>query len=124
MGPGIRREGVGKLKAIVPKLASPTTWRDYSGLVIRREDLVGNVMRARRCNYDFWLAKLGHEFDRAEWLTTPQTVNAYYSASRNEIAFPAGILQPPFFDAEADDAANYGGIGAVIGNEISHDFHD
>ena len=124
MGPETRREALAKLEAIVPKIAYPTTWRDYSGLVIRRDDLVGNVMRARRFNYDFWLAKLGHEVDRAEWLTTPQTVNAYYSASRNEIAFPAGILQPPFFDAEADDAANYGAIGSVIGHEISHAFDD
>jgi putative endopeptidase len=124
MGPETRREALAKLKAIVPKIAYPTTWRDYAGLAIRRDDLVGNVMRARSFNYDFWLAKLGQKVDRAEWNTAPQTVNAFYSPSRNEIVFPAGILQPPFFDAEADDAANYGGIGAVIGHEISHAFDD
>jgi putative endopeptidase len=124
MGPETRRQALDKLAAIRPMIGYPATWRDYSGLEIRRDDLIGNVMRARRFNYDFWLAKLGREVDRAEWLTSPQTVNAYYSASRNEIVFPAGILQPPFFDAGADDAANYGGIGTVIGHEISHAFDD
>ena len=81
-------------------------------------------MRARRFEYAFWMAKLGQKVDRDEWRTTPQTVNAFYSPSRNEIIFPAGILQPPFFDAGADDAANYGGIGTVIGHEISHGFDD
>ena len=124
MGPDTRREALAKLEAIAPRIAYPADWRDYGALKIEKGDLVGNVMRARRFDYEFWLAKLGHKVDRAEWRTTPQTVNAFYSASRNEIVFPAGILQPPFFDGEADDAANYGAIGAVIGHEISHAFDD
>jgi putative endopeptidase len=124
MGPETRRQALDKLAAIRPMIGYPDKWRDYSGLSIRRDDLVGNVMRGRRFIYDFWLAKLGREVDRDEWLTQPQTVNANYSASRNQIVFPAGILQPPFFDAGADDAANYGGIGTVIGHEISHAFDD
>ena len=124
MGPQTRAQALAKLAAIGRKIAYPATWRDYSRLELRGDDLVGNVMRARRFEYEFWLAKLGGKVDREEWRTPPQTVNAFYSASRNEIVFPAGILQPPFFDAEADDAANYGGIGAVIGHEISHAFDD
>jgi predicted metalloendopeptidase len=124
MGPDTRREALAKLETIAPRIAYPDTWRDYSGLEIRKGDLVGNVMRARRFDYEFWLAKLGKKVDRAEWRTTPQIVNAFYSAGRNEIVFPAGILQPPFFDAAADDAANYGAIGSVIGHEISHAFDD
>jgi predicted metalloendopeptidase len=112
------------LAAINPKIGYPATWRDYGALEIRPDDLVGNVMRARIFDHEFWLAKLGGKVDRAEWRTAPQTINAFYSAGRNEISFPAGILQPPFFDAAADDAANYGGIGAVIGHEISHAFDD
>jgi putative endopeptidase len=124
MGPQTREQALAKLAAIGRKIAYPATWRDYGRLELRRDDLVGNVMRARRFDYEFWLAKLGGKVDREEWRTPPQTVNAFYSASRNEIVFPAGILQPPFFDAEADDAANYGGIGTVIGHEISHAFDD
>jgi predicted metalloendopeptidase len=124
MGPDTRREALAKLETIAPRIAYPATWRDYSGLEIAKGDLVGNVMRARRFDFEFWMAKLGRKVDRAEWRTTPQTVNAFYSAGRNEIVFPAGILQPPFFDAEADDAANYGAIGTVIGHEISHAFDD
>jgi putative endopeptidase len=124
MGPATREQALAKLAAIRPKIGYPDKWRDYSRLIIRRDDLVGNVMRTRRFDHAFWLAKLGRKVDRAEWRTTPQTVNAFYSARRNEIVFPAGILQPPFFDGAADDAANYGGIGAVIGHEISHAFDD
>ena len=105
-------------------IAYPAKSRDYVGLEIRRDDLVGNVMRAHRFDHAYWLAKLGKKVDRTEWFTTPQTVNAFYSSSRNQIVFPAGILQPPFFDAAADDAANYGAIGTVIGHEISHAFDD
>ena len=124
MGPETRREALAKLDRIEAKIAYPMKWRDYSGLEIRRDDLIGNVMRARMFDHAFWMAKLGRKVDRAEWRTAPQTVNAYYSPGRNDITFPAGILQPPFFDATADDAANYGGIGTVIGHEISHAFDD
>jgi putative endopeptidase len=124
MGPQTRAEALKKLQAIVPMIAYPVQWRDYSALVIDKGDLAGNVMRARRFDYDYWIGKLGRKVDRAEWFSAPQTVNAFYSASRNQIVFPAGILQPPFFDAAADDAANYGAIGAVIGHEISHAFDD
>jgi predicted metalloendopeptidase len=124
MGPETRREALAKLELIRPQIGYPAKARDYDGLVIRRDDLVGNIMRARRFDYDYWMARLGREVDRDEWFATPQTVNAYYSPSRNGIVFPAGILQPPFFDARADDAANYGAIGAVIGHEISHAFDD
>jgi predicted metalloendopeptidase len=124
MGPDTRAEALKKLAAIIPMIAYPKVSRDYVALEIRPDDLAGNVMRARRFDYAYWLAKLGGKVDRAEWFTTPQTVNAYYSPNRNQIVFPAGILQPPFFDATADDAANYGGIGSVIGHEISHAFDD
>jgi len=126
MGPQTRREALAKLAAIRPKIGypDPQHWRDYTRLVIRRDDLVGNVMRARRFNERFWLAKLGHKVDRDEWFTTPQTVNAFYRPSRNEIVFPAAILQPPFFDAGADAAASYGAIGSIIGHEVSHAFDD
>jgi predicted metalloendopeptidase len=123
MGPDTRREALAKLDAIAARIGYPEQWRDYGRLEIR-DDLVGNVMRGRRFDYEFWLAKIGTKVDRAEWRTSPQTVNAFYSAGRNEIVFPAGILQPPFFDADADPAANYGGIGSVIGHEISHAFDD
>ncbi|HTB04407.1 MAG TPA: M13 family metallopeptidase [Bradyrhizobium sp.] len=124
MGPETRRQALDKLSKIRPMIGYPDKWRDYSKLEIRRDDLTGNVMRARAFGTDFWMAKLGHEVDRDEWRTSPQTINAYYDPNRNQITFPAGILQPPFFDASADDAANYGGIGTVIGHEISHAFDD
>jgi predicted metalloendopeptidase len=124
MGPDTRAEALKKLEAIVPMIAYPTKSRDYTALEIQKSDLAGNVMRARRFDYDYWLGKLGRKVDREEWFTAPQVVNAFYSPSRNQIVFPAGILQPPFFDAGADDAANYGAIGTVIGHEISHAFDD
>jgi putative endopeptidase len=124
MGSETRREALAKLEAILPQIGYPAKARDYDGLAIRRDDLIGNILRARGFDSDYWMAKLGHEVDREEWFAAPQTVNAYYSATRNGIVFPAGILQPPFFDADADDAANYGAIGAVIGHEISHAFDD
>jgi predicted metalloendopeptidase len=99
-------------------------WKDYSGLVVRPDDLVGNVQRARDVNVQREIAKVGKPVDKTEWGMTPQTVNAYYNPLANEIVFPAAILQPPFFDMGADDAVNYGGIGAVIGHEISHGFDD
>src|SRR3712207_9309369 len=106
-------------------------WRDWSSDVcssdlsavqVRADDLLGNVRRAGEWETDFQLAKIGRPVDRTEWLMTPQTVNAYYHPRMNEIVFPAAILQPPFFDPEADDAANYGGSGAGIGDEIGHGF--
>ncbi|HSN20772.1 MAG TPA: M13 family metallopeptidase [Usitatibacter sp.] len=124
MGPQTKKEALAKLAAFTPKIGYPAEWRDYSKLEIDRGDLVGNVMRANRFEYRRDIAKLGKPVDRAEWFMTPQTVNAYYNPEINEVVFPAAILQPPFFDASADDAVNYGAIGAVIGHEISHGFDD
>ncbi|MCW2809865.1 MAG: pepO [Friedmanniella sp.] len=113
-----------KLAKFTPHIGYPSRWRDYSALEIRPDDLLGNVMRATSFEVDRSLAKIGAPIDREEWLMTPQTVNAYYHPLKNEIVFPAAILQPPFFNADADDAVNYGGIGAVIGHEIGHGFDD
>ena len=113
-----------KLAKVSPKIGYPDRWRDYTALRIERGDLHGNVMRA--AEFEYWrnVDKLGKPVDRGEWTMTPQTVNAYYNPTKNEIVFPAAILQPPFFDAKADDAVNYGGIGGVIGHELSHGFDD
>jgi putative endopeptidase len=124
MGPATRRQAQVKLAAINRKIGYPDKWRDYSGLELRADDLVGNVMRARQFEFRRNVDKLGKPVDRSEWMMTPQTVNAYYDPELNEIVFPAAILQPPFFNAAADDAVNYGAIGAVIGHEISHGFDD
>ncbi|MEH3131205.1 MAG: M13 family metallopeptidase [Mycolicibacterium neoaurum] len=124
MTPETRTRALEKLDKFTPKIGYPAKWRDYSALVIDAGDLYGNYRRGYACEYDRDLAKLGGPVDRDEWFMTPQTVNAYYNPGMNEIVFPAAILQPPFFDAEADDAANYGGIGAVIGHEIGHGFDD
>jgi len=124
MGPATRKRALAKLARFTPKIGYPDTWKDYSALDVRADDLLGNVRRAGAWQTDFQLAKIGKPIDRGEWLMTPQTVNAYYHPRLNEIVFPAAILQPPFFDAEADDAANYGGIGAVIGHELGHGFDD
>jgi putative endopeptidase len=124
MGPETRREAHDKVRNFTVKIGYPTKWKDYSGLVIQPDDLVGNVLRARAVNVQRELAKAGKPVDKTEWGMTPQTVNAYYNPLANEIVFPAAILQPPFFDLKADDAVNYGGIGAVIGHEISHGFDD
>ena len=124
MGPATRERALEKLARFTPKIGYPVRWKDYSALEIRGDDLLGNVLRAAAWRTDVELAKIGRPVDRDEWLMTPQTVNAYYHPRMNEIVFPAAILQPPFFDAEADDAANYGGIGAVIGHEIGHGFDD
>ena len=125
MSPETKEEAQAKLAKFTPKIGYPNKWRDYSTLeVCARTTCVGNVMRAHAFEYDRELAKLGKPIDRDEWGMTPQTVNAYYNPEMNEIVFPAAILQPPFFDADADDAVNYGGIGAVIGHEISHGFDD
>ncbi|BBY50186.1 peptidase M13 [Mycolicibacterium arabiense] len=124
MTPETRQRALAKLDKFTPKIGYPARWRDYSALVIDRDDLYGNYVRGQAVDTDRELAKLGGPVDRDEWFMTPQTVNAYYNPGMNEIVFPAAILQPPFFDAEADDAANYGGIGAVIGHEIGHGFDD
>lgn len=124
MGPETRREAHAKLAGFTVKIGYPEKWKEYPGLEVRRDDLVGNLLRAREINAKRELAKLGQPVDRTEWYMTPQTVNAYYNPLGNEIVFPAAILQPPFFDMNADDAVNYGGIGAVIGHEISHGFDD
>ncbi|MEN3298630.1 M13-type metalloendopeptidase, partial [Pseudonocardia sp.] len=124
MGPETRDRALAKLDRFTPKIGYPDVWKDYSALDVRADDLLGNVLRAGVWRTDFEFAKIGRPVDRDEWLMTPQTVNAYYHPRMNEIVFPAAILQPPFFDPEADDAANYGGIGAVIGHEIGHGFDD
>ena len=124
MSPATKKEAQAKLATFVPKIGYPSQWRDYTALRIVQDDLVGNVRRANGFDYQRNLDKLGQPVDRNEWFITPQTVNAYYNPEMNEIVFPAAILQPPFFNAQADDAVNYGAIGAVIGHEISHGFDD
>ncbi|MGL4305117.1 MAG: M13 family metallopeptidase [Mycobacteriaceae bacterium] len=119
-----RKRALEKLEKFTPKIGYPAHWRDYSHLIIDRNDLIGNYRRGYEAEYQRDLNKLGGPVDRDEWFMTPQTVNAYYNPGMNEIVFPAAILQPPFFDPHADDAANYGGIGAVIGHEIGHGFDD
>ncbi len=124
MTPETRQRALEKLDKFTAKIGYPKKWRDYSKLRVDRADLFGNFIRGKEVDSDRELAKLGSPVDRDEWFMTPQMVNAYYNPGMNEIVFPAAILQPPFFDAEADDAANYGGIGAVIGHEIGHGFDD
>jgi putative endopeptidase len=113
-----------KLEAIRNKIGYPDVWRDYSALTIEKGDMLGNYMRANEFESHRQIAKIGKPLDRKEWGMTPPTVNAYYSGSRNEIVFPAGILQPPFFDKQMDDPVNFGGIGVVIGHELTHGFDD
>ena len=124
MGPQTKVQALRKLAAFGVKVGYPDRWKDYAKLEISRGGWAENLLRARRFEAQRNLAKLGRPIDRSEWGMTPPTVNAYYNASMNEIVFPAGILQPPFFDARADDAVNYGGIGCVIGHEMSHGFDD
>src|SRR4029077_13521839 len=119
-----KQKALEKLSRITTKIGYPDQWRDYSSLEIRADDLLGNVRCAAGFEHQRLLSRLYLPVDRREWGMTPQTVNAYYNPSLNEIVFPAAILQPPFFDAQSDDAVNYGGIGAVIGHEISHGFDD
>ncbi len=124
MSPETKAKAKEKLATYNPKIGYPVRWRDYSALKIVAGDAVGNASRAGEFQYNYLLAKLGKPVDRDEWGMTPMTVNAYYNPVLNEIVFPAAILQPPFFDPNADPAVNYGGIGAVIGHEISHGFDD
>lgn len=124
MDDATRAKALEKLDAFGVKVGYPDKWIDYSPLHVDRTSFIGNVLRAREFNTHRDLAKIGHPVDRQEWDMTPPTVNAYYNPTMNEIVFPAGILQAPFFDAKADDAVNYGGIGAVIGHEMTHGFDD
>jgi len=113
-----------KLATFTLKIGYPDQWKDYSALVIRRDDLLGNVRRAAEWHWNYQVARLDKPVDRGEWQMNPQDINAYYNPSNNEIVFPAAILQPPFFDPNADAAVNFGAIGAVIGHEIGHGFDD
>ncbi|MBR1792439.1 MAG: M13 family metallopeptidase [Bacteroidales bacterium] len=113
-----------KLNGVIVKIGYPDTWRDYSGLEIKDDSYFANVLRSNVFDMQYMLSKIDKPTDPTEWLMTPQTVNAYYNPTTNEICFPAGILQPPFFDVKADDAANYGAIGVVIGHELTHGFDD
>ena len=124
MGDETKKKALEKLSKFTPKIGYPDKWRDYSTLEIAEGDLLGNLARIHIFESDFHYAKIGAPVDRSEWFMTPQTVNAYYNPGMNEIVFPAAILQPPFFDLDADDAVNYGAIGSVIGHEIGHGFDD
>lgn len=124
MEPATKAEAMAKLKGFGLKIGHPDTWRDYSALAVKPDDLFGNAQRSRAFEWDYRRARIGQPVDKGEWGMTPQTVNAYYSSVKNEIVFPAAILQPPFFDPDADPAVNYGAIGGVIGHEIVHGFDD
>ncbi len=124
MGDETKAEALDKLSKFTPKIGYPDKWKDYSALNIEPDDLVGNIHRSALFVYESNLARQGGPVDKSEWNMTPQTVNAYYNPPLNEIVFPAAILQPPFFDLNAENAVNYGGIGAVIGHEIGHGFDD
>jgi putative endopeptidase len=124
MGDKTKKLALSKLDAVLPKIGYPAKWRDYSRLEVKTDSYAANVMRAEAFDVRRRFARIGKPVDRLEWHMTPPTVNAYYNESMNEIVFPAGILQPPFFDMDADDAVNYGGIGSVIGHEITHGFDD
>jgi putative endopeptidase len=124
MSPDTKKQALDKISKFTPKIGYPDKWRDYGSLKVVKNDLYGNVKRATEFEYKRNIDKLGKPVDRSEWGMTPQTVNAYYNPPMNEIVFPAAILQPPFFDMKAEDAVNYGGIGAVIGHEIGHGFDD
>jgi putative endopeptidase len=124
MTPATKARAHQKLAAFTAKIGYPDKWKDYSALLIRREDLIGNVRRAAEWQWNYQVARLDKPVDRGEWQMTPQEINAYYNPSNNEIVFPAAILQPPFFDPNADAAVNFGAIGAVIGHEMGHGFDD
>ena len=124
MSDDTKKEAHVKLASFDPKIGYPNKWEDYSALTIKSDDLVGNIIRSSQVSHQKEVKKLGGPIDKHEWGMTPQTVNAYYNPTKNEIVFPAAILQPPFFNLAADDAVNYGGIGAVIGHEMGHGFDD
>jgi endothelin-converting enzyme/putative endopeptidase len=124
MTPQTRQKALEKLHAITNKIGYPDKWRNYSALNIVRGDAMGNSLRANTFEFHRQIEKIGKPVDRLEWAMTPPTVNAYYDPQMNNVNFPAGILQPPFFDKQADDATNYGAIGAVIGHELTHGFDD
>ncbi|HEY2623037.1 MAG TPA: M13-type metalloendopeptidase [Dyella sp.] len=124
MSDATKQKALEKWATFTPKIGYPDKWRDWTGLEIQQGNYYANVQAAEKFNYDYMVAKIGKPVDRTEWGMTPQTVNAYYNAQKNEIVFPAAILQPPFFDAKVDDGLNYGGIGAVIGHEMGHGYDD
>jgi putative endopeptidase len=124
MSEDTKAKAIAKWETFTPKIGYPDKWRDWSGLQTKHDDYVGNIRAANQFNYKWALSKIGQPVDKTEWGMTPQTVNAYYNPLQNEIVFPAAILQPPFFDPNADDALNYGGIGAVIGHEMIHGYDD
>jgi len=124
MGPATREKALEKIGEFTPKIGYPSHWRDYSAYDVSRDDLIGDVQRGALFEWNRELARINQPVDKTEWGMTPPTINAYYNPAFNEIVFPAAILQPPFFDPKADDAVNYGGIGMVIGHEISHGFDD
>ncbi|MDZ4714633.1 MAG: M13 family metallopeptidase [Cytophagales bacterium] len=124
MGAETKMQALDKLSKFTPKIGYPDKWKDYSAVTIKKDNLFGNIQSAKLATHNQELAKIGKPIDKTEWGMTPQTVNAYYDPTKNEIVFPAAILQPPFFDLHADDAVNYGAIGAVIGHEIGHGFDD
>jgi len=124
MSSATKQQALIKLKAITNKIGYPDKWRDYSSIAIKRDDALGNDDRAAAFEFDRQLKKIGKPLDPTEWFMTPPTVNAYYDPQMNNINFPAGILQPPFFDNQMDDAVNFGGVGMVIGHELTHGFDD
>ncbi len=124
MGPETKTEALAKLDKINVKIGYPDKWRDFSGLQIKPDEYLGNILRASDFEFSYQMKKCGQPVDENDWGMSPQTVNAYYDPGRNEIVFPAGILQPPFFNMDADDAMNYGAIGMVIGHEMTHGFDD
>jgi putative endopeptidase len=124
MSPATRQKALEKIGEFTPKIGYPSHWRDYSAYDVKRDDLMGDVQRGALFEWNRQLARINQPVDKTEWGMTPPTINAYYNPAFNEIVFPAAILQPPFFDPKADDAVNYGGIGMVIGHEISHGFDD
>jgi putative endopeptidase len=124
MSPETKQKAIAKWETFTPKIGYPDKWREWTGLATSRDSYLGNVLAAQAFNYKFDLSKIGKPVDKTEWGMTPQTINAYYNPQQNEIVFPAAILQPPFFDPKADPAMNYGGIGAVIGHEMTHGYDD